>query len=80
MSAFRGVIVLEADICRSVIDPLDVYIFASFTKVVVCKCLDVVGVHIIDAADVDFVPLRFESGIFGVDGRYYGGGVGLRCA
>jgi hypothetical protein len=57
-----------------------VCIFSHFTKVVVYEGQDVIGVHVVDSANVDLVPLWFESGIFGVDGWNEVGGVLGSCA
>ena len=67
MSSLCGVAVFKDYVRGCVVYPLHVYIVAHFAIVVVYECQDVVGVHVVDAADVDLVPLRFEGGVFGVD-------------
>ncbi len=80
MCSLRGRSVFEADVRRCVVDPLDVYIVTNFAKVVVGEGKDVAGVHVIDAADVDLVPLGLKRRVFCVDRGDEIGGVGKRYA
>jgi hypothetical protein len=68
VGALGRFVVSETYVGGSVVDPLDMYVVTSFTKVVVYECEDVIGMHFVNTANMHLIPLRFGIWIFCVDG------------